>query len=283
MKIGQWNLHVIETAEMLLDGGAMFGVVPKVLWEKQCAADGQNRIRLACRCLLLDNGTERILIDTGCGGGLTEKQYDIYGIDKHAHSVDECIKSHGFTPDDITDVILTHLHFDHMGGIVLRDGDKRTLAFPNAKIHISRMQLEHSRLKCPRDVASYWQKDIDAIEASDKIELHETECELINGVHIHFVYGHTPGQIIVTVHGDEKTLLYAADLTPIRANIKEAWIPAYDLLPLVSLEEKQAILGQALNGNWIIFYEHDIDCVASTLAEDKRGRIIAGEPLNLEN
>jgi glyoxylase-like metal-dependent hydrolase (beta-lactamase superfamily II) len=281
MRIGRYELHPIETGRFALDGGAMFGVVPKPLWEKTNPPDEKNRIALASRALLLIGEGRTVLIDTGNGSKFNDKLRSIYRIDNSTSEIFSSLARRGVTPDDVTHVILTHLHFDHAGGAtVLRKGET-VPAFPRARYYV---QAEHWRAACApteRDRASFFADDFLPLERGGMLELLEGETEVVPGVSVRLVHGHTAALQCPVVSDGRESLFYCADLVPTTSHLSLPWIMAYDLRPLVTLEEKRRLLGEAAEEGWVLFFEHDPGTVAARVQRTDKG-IVLGETVRLE-
>ncbi len=272
MKIGDIETLPIECGRFRLDGGAMFGVVPKVLWEKRAPADEKNRIAMALRSMLIRTGLDIILVDTGVGEGLPRKLRDIYAVDQQSSSLAQSLKEAGLDFGDITRVILTHLHFDHAGGATKADASGQMApTFPNATYYVQRKQYEWAVDPDDRDRASYVQEDFVPLKEQGRLRFLDGEAEIAAGVSVLPVHGHTPGQQLVKISAKAETLLYCADLIPTAAHVPIPWIMSYDLEPLVTVQEKQAILDAASAEEWILFYEHDPNVVASGVVKNEKG------------
>lgn len=266
------NLYAIETGNLKLDGGAMFGVVPKVLWQKQYPADENNLCNWAMRCLLIQDDDRLILIDNGIG----EKQdHDFL---KHYHlngdgSLESSLAKHGFTPADVTDMILTHLHFDHCGGSIKYNDDRTSyeLSFPNATYWVSRAQYEWAVNPNHRESASFLKENIFPIEESGRLRLIEEEGEILPNVSVRIFNGHTEGQLIPLINYHGRTIAFMADLLPATTHIPMPWIMAYDTRPLDTLDDKQRFYNEAVPGDYILFFEHDLYHECCTLQETNKG------------
>lgn len=265
------KLYHLNITNFRVDGGAMFGVVPKALWGKVYPADANNLIPLSLKSLLIDTGSRVILIDCGIGDKQSEKflshVYMFGGVGLQAG-----LAAHGYAPGDITDVILTHLHFDHCGGGVLRDanGDFR-LTFPNAKYHVTRAHWEWATNPNPREADSFLPENIMPIRDLGALNLIEAEGELYPGIQLRIFNGHTRGQIVPIIKVKDRTLVFAADLFPFRAHLPLPWIMSYDVEPLVTLREKELFLEEACAGNYILVYEHDYFSDCSRVHKTPRG------------
>jgi len=271
LKIGDYNLISIETGRFVLDGGAMFGVVPKNLWGKTNPADAQNRISLALRSLLLKSDNRLILIDTGIGNKFEDKYSMIYNIDFSEYSLDKSLNQCNFSRFDITDVIITHLHFDHAGGVSFLNNRNLELNFPNAIHHVQKEQWEWALNPSLKDRASFIKNDFSLLDNKRNLNKVSGPVELFPGIELLVLHGHTPGMQIVKISDSKNTLLYCADLIPTASHIPIPWVMAYDNNPLTTLKEKNQLLPKAVHENWILFFEHDPYHEASTVHYDDKG------------
>jgi glyoxylase-like metal-dependent hydrolase (beta-lactamase superfamily II) len=271
MKIGDYQLHAIETGRFALDGGAMFGVIPKTLWEKTNPPDEKNRIDMAARALLLIGKGRRILIDVGNGSKYSEKLKSIYKFDTHQFDLVSSLKKHNLAPADITDVILTHLHFDHAGGSTHKANGMITPTFPNAKHYVQREHWEAANNPTERDRASFFPDDFIPLQEHGMLNFTEGEGEIVAGIAVRILNGHTPALQCPVISDGTTTLFYCADLVPTASHVPLPWIMAYDLRPLVTLEEKRKILNQAVDENWMIYFEHDPRIEAARLKRTEKG------------
>jgi glyoxylase-like metal-dependent hydrolase (beta-lactamase superfamily II) len=270
-QIGPYTLHAIETGRFGLDGGAMFGIVPKPLWQRRIPADDRNRIPLHMRCLLLEGDGRVILIDDGLGHKYDAKFADIYAIDHETHTLDGSLAAAGFAPEDVTDVVLTHLHFDHCGGSTRRDGDRFVPTFPQATYHVQRAHWAWAHDPNPKEAGSFFARNLDPLEASGQLHLVDGPGTLFPGVSVRLAHGHTEAQQVVLVQGAARTLAFAADLLPTHAHLAPAWTMAYDVRPLVTMDEKAAFLDEAVAAEWSLFFEHDPEVVVADLTRTERG------------
>lgn len=277
------KLHVINTGNFKLDGGAMFGVVPKSLWQHAYPADGNNMCNLSLRCLVAETGDHTILIDAGLGTKQDEKFLNFYYLNGN-DSLERSLQAAGLTREDITDVILTHLHFDHCGGAVDYDADTGTYkpAFPNAVYRVSRDQWEWALRPNPREKASFLKENFLPLMDHDRLHFIENPSLLFPQVEIRLFYGHTAGMAVPVIHpGRDKTLVYAADLFPTTAHIPVSWVCGYDTQPLVSMKEREDFLNEACEKNYTLFFEHDLLTECCTLKQTPKG-VRADKKLSLQ-
>ncbi|PKP52987.1 MAG: MBL fold metallo-hydrolase [Bacteroidetes bacterium HGW-Bacteroidetes-1] len=266
------KLYPIETGNLKLDGGAMFGVVPKVLWQKVYPCDEYNLCNWSMRCLLMVDGNRKILIDNGIGNKQDEKWLSHYYLNGDA-TLEDSLAAVGVKPEEITDMIITHMHFDHCGGSVkwnvARSGLE--LAFPNATYWTSRQQYEWATQPNRREEASYLKENILPIQESGKLKLIEEEGEYIPNIVFKLYNGHTEGQLIPHINFNGKTVVFTADLMPSAAHIPMPWIMAYDTRPLETLADKERFYKDALADDFILFLEHDLYNEACVLHNTPKG------------
>jgi len=256
-KIASYQLHAIETGRFALDGGAMFGIVPKALWERKIAPDPENRIPMHMRCLLLEGNGRLILVDNGIGTKYPEKFGKMFAVDDISMNLKGSLAALGFTESDVTDVILTHLHFDHCGGSTVRNGERLEVAFPNATFHCQRSHWDWAEKSNVREKASFLTENLEPLGASGQLNLLAGNETLYSGIELIPVDGHTRAMQLVKIHDEKSTLVFVADLLPTSAHLMPAWNMAYDLWPMTSIEEKAQILDSAIAGDWQLFFEHD--------------------------
>ena len=266
-KIGPYICDLLETGAFALDGGAMFGVVPKTLWQKTNPTDSQNRIAMALRVLLIQSRDKKILIDSGIGDKWDEKYQKIYRIDHSRHTLEKALADKNLKTTDITDVILTHLHFDHAGGTTYKEGETLKLTFPNATHYVQKEQWTWANHPVEKDRASFLRENIEPL-GKGKLKLLKGPCEIFPGIHILVSHGHTQSQQVVKITDGKKTIFYCGDLIPTSSHVPIPYIMSYDNLPLVIMEEKRTILEQAARENWILCFEHDPKVPAVTVARD---------------
>ncbi len=267
------ELYTINAGYFKLDGGAMFGVVPKSIWQKTNPADENNLCTWAMRCLLIKDGERLILVDNGIGEKQDEKflkHYYLHGDD----TLEKSLASHGFTRDDITDVFLTHLHFDHCGGSIERDADGNlSPAFKNATFWSSRAHWEWAVLPNAREKASFLKENILPIQESGRLKFVDNEDHVgfTDNIQIRFAYGHTDAMMLPQISYKGKTILYMADLLPSVGHIPLPYVMAYDMFPMKTLEEKKKFLEEAAKNEYILYLEHDPVNECCTLQETEKG------------
>lgn len=271
-QIGPYSLHALRAGTFGLDGGAMFGIVPKPLWSERLAPDDQNRISLATRCLLLDGPDRCILIDTGLGDTFSGTKYeDIYAVDRPEGGLEHQLEAHGAGREEVTDVVLTHLHFDHCGGSTRQAGGEPKATFPNATYHVQKAHWNWARKANPKEKHSFLDRTFVPLQKSGQLHLVSGEATLFPGVTVRLVNGHTEAQQIVTVADGDTTLVYVADLLPTTHHLAPAWTMAYDVRPLVTIEEKRDFLERAADAEWNLFFEHDPDVAVANVERTDRG------------
>ena len=273
MKIGNYSVHPIETGRFALDGGAMFGVVPKNLWNKTNPADEQNRITLAMRCILLiaDDG-RKILIDDGMGHKYNDKFGTMYRVDHSQFTLERSLSALDFTPDDITDAILTHLHFDHAGGSTRTDADGKVVpTFKNAKYYVQKKHYEYGLNATEKDRASFLKPDFMPLIESKALNLIDDAGQLFANIKFFIAHGHSPYQQLPIISDGKTTIFFCGDLMPTKTHVSVPYVMAYDNQPLVTIEEKKNILSHAVNENWLLFFEHDPETALGTVMKDEKG------------
>jgi glyoxylase-like metal-dependent hydrolase (beta-lactamase superfamily II) len=279
------KLYSIETGFFKLDGGAMFGVVPKVIWNQLNPGDENNLCDWALRCLLIEDGNKLILIDNGVGDKQDAKffsHYYLHGDD----TLNLSLAKNGFHPDDITDVILTHLHFDHCGGSIIREGEKLIPAFKNATYWSNETHWKWATEPNDREKASFLKENILPIKESGQLRMVSGESSMVNedpaeirlltsdiskNISFRIVNGHTAAMMLPQIIYKEKTIVYVADLLPSVAHIPLPYVMAYDMFPLTTLHEKKSFLTEAADKNYILFFEHDPFNECCTLQKTEKG------------
>lgn len=277
MLFGDHRIEIIPDSEFRLDGGAMFGVVPRVLWERVAPPDENNRIQMNMNCVFIDTGKEKILIETGIGEKFSAKETEIYGIFRERSFADSLLVKTGCRPEDITIVINTHLHFDHCGGNTINNDDGKAVPqFPNARYIVSKREFDHANSPTERDRASYIANNWLAVEQSGQLQLIPHAYEVIPGLTLETNAGHNESMQTWRLFSGGKTLYGFADLVPTRHHVKLPWIMGYDLYPMQTLDFKKHILPQAVREEWICLLYHDFDQPLCKLLESK-GKIISIE------
>jgi glyoxylase-like metal-dependent hydrolase (beta-lactamase superfamily II) len=290
------NLYTINTGYFKLDGGAMFGVVPKTIWNKINPSDENNMCNWAMRCLLIEDGNRLLLIDNGIGDKQDAKffgHYHLHGDD----TLDSSLKKHGFSKDDITDVILTHLHFDHCGGSIVREGDRLVPAFKNATYWSNEAHWQWAVHPNDREKASFLKENILPIQESGQLKFVSNEPSIVNdskdfklqisnfdpseNISMRYVNGHTESMMLPQIKYKDKTIVYMADLLPSAGHIPIPYVMAYDMFPLTTLNEKKSFLTEAQQNNYILFFEHDPNIECCDLVQTEKG-IRAGNTFSLK-
>lgn len=275
LRMGRFELHQVRDGTFALDGGAMFGVIPRPLWEKKHRPDERNRIELALRCLLIVDGKRKILVDDGMGEAWSAKERDIYKLDRSQFDLDRELARAGCSRAEITDVILTHLHFDHGGGTVTRSAaGEPALAFPNAVHHLQRRNWAWAHHASEKDRGSFRSETFKLLERSGKLHLMDGQHELLPGVELFLSEGHTVGLQLVRVTDGDRGVVFCGDLIPTSSHFKPSWAMAYDLYPLTLMEEKKMLLAQAVEERWILFFEHDPEIAGCTVREEEGETVV---------
>jgi len=271
MKIGKYDVHIIDSGYCRLDGGAMFGIIPKPLWNKTNPADDMNRIKLATRNLLLISDSRKILVDTGMGDKWDDKSREIYAVDQETTSLEQSLLKLNLKHDDITDVILTHLHFDHTGGSTVSKNGKLEPAFPNATYYVQKENYKWAVNPSERDKGSYIKDDFVPLKEAGVLMQIEGEKQFDDEIDFIIVNGHTFGQQLLKLSDSANTFLYCCDLFPTASHIPLPYVMGYDLQPLVTVEEKKRILKTALEEEWKLFFEHDPETAYATVHSTEKG------------
>ena len=257
MKVGNYTLYSIETSQFSLDGGAMFGIIPKTLWEKEAPADEYNRIQMVTRSLLVVSNERKIIIDTGNGDKWDDKNRSRYNIDLDKINLSSSLEKYGFIPADITDVFCTHLHFDHAGGNTSIEDGKIVPTFPNATYWIHQDNWDLANSPSEKDRGSYLAENWSVLAENGMIEYVTDREEFLPGIEIMLTYGHTIGMMHPLIKDGNNTVFYAADIFPMAAHVPLAWVMAYDLNPVQTIKEKRSLLPTMVDKNWTVFFEHD--------------------------
>lgn len=275
-RVGRLSVHAIQAGGQQLDGGAMFGVVPKPLWERRIVADDRNRIQLGMRCLLIEHDRGLVLLDNGAGNKENAKFHDIYGVENAGAGgrtlLEDGLVALGVRPDDVALMIDTHLHFDHAGGNTWVDaGGVIRPAFGRARYVVQRAEYHWATHTNERTAASYFPHNFEPVAAAGLFDFVDGETEVWPGIRLLPTPGHTPGHQSVLVESDGARLFYPADLMPTSAHVPLPWIMGYDVEPLRTLESKRAVLQRAADEQWLLLFEHDAYVPAGRVTRDGKG------------
>jgi glyoxylase-like metal-dependent hydrolase (beta-lactamase superfamily II) len=271
MKLGKFEIYPVTDGRFRLDGGAMFGVVPKVLWEKCCPADEKNRIQLGLNCLLIRAHGKNILVDTGLGSKVDTRFQDRFAIERKP-PLEDSLKRVGLAHEDVHMVVNTHLHFDHCGGNTMREEDQVVSAFPKAKYFVQRGEYEDAVRANERTRASYLKENFTPIAHVNLWEFLDGDTEIVLGVSVVVTGGHTAHHQAVKIHSEGKTALYLGDLIPTVSHLPLPYIMGYDLYPLQTLESKRWILDRAFEEKWLLVFEHDPKVQMGYVKKDVEGK-----------
>ena len=285
-QLGDWRIHALQAGGQRLDGGAMFGVVPKPLWERRIPADARNRIPLGMRCLLVEHPEGLVLIDTGVGDKEDAKFLDIYGIEAsvpgHRTMLEAALAAAGFTPADVRVVINTHLHFDHAGGNTQRrtpaaagaptaEASDAEPTFPNARYLVHAGEFEYATHTNERTAASYFARNWAPLQHTGQLALVDGDRELLPGIRMRATPGHTPHHQSIILTSAGETAVFLGDLCPTAAHVPLPWIMGYDVEPLRTLESKRALWREAEAGGWLLVFEHDATTPWGVLTRGEKG------------
>jgi glyoxylase-like metal-dependent hydrolase (beta-lactamase superfamily II) len=278
--LGRLRVHAIQAGGQQLDGGAMFGVVPKTLWSRRLPADDKNRIPMGMRCLLIEHDDGLVLLDTGLGNKETAKFHEIYGIENAGGegrtALEDGIRAAGFAPDDIAVVINTHLHFDHAGGNTWRAPTGEVLpTFPNARYVVQAGERAYAEHPNERTAASYFPPNWAPIVAAGRFEFIAGAREIVSGISVRPTPGHTPYHQSVVVQSGGETLCFLGDVVPTAHHLPLPWIMGYDVEPLVTLESKRTLLAEALREDWLLVFEHDAQAGFGRVVHDGKAYRLA--------
>ena len=273
MKIGKYTLKTIISSYFALDGGAMFGIIPKPLWEKTNPADELNRVTLSTRNLLLISEDKKILIDTGMGKKWDEKSKNIYRIDPNLE-LEHTLELNGVKSDEITDVLLTHLHFDHTGGSTKLENGKLVPAFPNAKYYVQKKNFEWAMNPSDRDKGSYIKENFEPLVKEGVLNLIDGEIDFDNNISLRIINGHTFAQQMIKISDSSNAVLYCADLMPFVSQIRIPYVMGYDIQPMITVQEKKKYLRLAADENWQIYFGHDPEFAIATVKHTEKGIVL---------
>lgn len=271
MKIGKYELVVLETGTFGLDGGAMFGIIPKLLWQNSNPPDEMNRVTLGARCLMLVSDSKKILIDTSLGSGWDEKFMRIYNVNQNGKLLTDVLNGRGYKREEITDVILTHLHFDHTGGSTTFADGKWVPTFPNAKYHVQKKHFEWALNPTDRDRGSFITNRFMPLHEEGLLNLIDNQRQFDDEIEFIVINGHTFSQQMVKISDGNQTVLYCGDLLPFASHVPIPYVMGYDLQPLETVREKKELYPKAIEENWILFFEHDPKIAAATITKTEKG------------
>jgi len=273
MDLGNLQIYSIVENSFKVDGGAMFGVVPKILWQKYISADKDNFITLDINLLLVKSKDKNILIDTGIGDALTKRQKEMFGIEKPSN-LDGSLRDMSLSPEDIDIVILSHLHADHSGGVIKLDKDgKKVPHFPNAKHYAQKREWEDAINPDERTSATYLTENPMLLKENNLVELVDGEKEIIKGMKISSSHGHTPGHQIVFIDGGKEKIIYAADIIPTTAHLRAAYVAGVDLYPRETMQAKKEIIKKCISESWMLALDHDVNTKLCRLRQED-GRVV---------
>lgn len=275
------KLIKIETGNFMCDGGALFGAAPKQLWNKIYPCNEENLCIMSMRSLLIDTGERVVLIDAGMGNKQSDKFYSIHGLTEK-DALHESLRAAGYNARDITDVILTHLHFDHCGWCTHYDSNKKLqITFPNAKHWVSDKQWENYLTPNNREGDAYYKEDMMPVFEQGLLQIISKETTLSPEVKLKQFFGHTPGLIVPHITYNGSTLVFTGDLIPMAAFVSPKWVSAYDTYPVTVLQEKEEFLKEAHANNYILFYQHDYFTECSNVILNAKGKFTSGKPMSL--
>ncbi|HMA61730.1 MAG TPA: MBL fold metallo-hydrolase [bacterium] len=257
LKAGQYEVYILETGRFALDAGVVFGLIPKALWSKKIETDSKNRMEMALRSILIKSDDRKILVETGAGNLLGDKMRQIYKVDYTNYSLEKALQNIGLDFEDITDVINTHLHFDHCGGNVIRENGQIQPAFPNATYYVQKDHYNWVQSPSILDRNSFLPLNYKSLYDDGLLKLIDGPEEIFPGIESLISNGHTPGQQHVLINDDQQPVFFCADLFPLHYNVKTTWISSLELFPVDFVKEKKEIVQKAWEGNWRVIYPHD--------------------------
>ncbi|MBI5529367.1 MAG: MBL fold metallo-hydrolase [Deltaproteobacteria bacterium] len=275
LRTGGYEIDLVDDGLFGLDGGSMFGIVPRHAWARLMPPDEANRVDMALRAVLVRGGGRVILIDAGIGNKIPKKLAARMNIRRDEGTPGK-LRALGIGPGDITDVIATHLHFDHAGGLTTQVGCEIILTYPNARIHVQRACLEWARRPSEKDAASFMAHDVEPLVGSPNLHLLDGDCEVLPGIRVISTNGHSPGtQVVVVSHQPSPSFAFLSDLVSTVHHLRLPYIAAFDVAPLDTLNEKKRVLSQAVDEGWIVCFPHDTNTPACTLAKNEKGEVVA--------
>ncbi|WP_185968877.1 MBL fold metallo-hydrolase [Carboxylicivirga sp. M1479] len=265
------KLIKIDTGNFMVDGGALFGVIPKAMWQSKYPVDNDNYCNLSMRCLLVDTGDRKILIDTGAGAKQSDKFFSWHRLNGN-DSLLKSLSNNGYHPDDISDVILTHLHWDHCGGCVYYDDDNMPqVTFKNATHWVSASQWANYEQPNSREGVVYFPENMRPVYDAGLLQLVDNNEEILPGIEVRLLNGHTQGNLLPIVHTPYGAIAFMGDLIPVAPSVRTPWVAAYDTQPLISIEEKRLFLQEALEKDITLFFEHDLYTECCSLVQTDKG------------
>jgi glyoxylase-like metal-dependent hydrolase (beta-lactamase superfamily II) len=273
--IGDFELTIFSDGTYFLDGGAFFGVVPKVMWSKKASADELNRVVTGLNSLLVRDAKHTVLIETGIGNKLPERMAKIYG---QPAKLLENLSAGGIAPDEIEVVINTHLHFDHCGWNTVRKNEQVVATFPKAKYYVQEGEWQHGRRQHERDAVSYISDNYDPLITSGQMHLLHGDQEIVPGISVKIFPGHTANMQAVIIKSQGETACYISDLIPTSAHLDLTWVMAYDLFPLQTIDSRKRYYAEAMSENWLTVFTHDPNSPWGYLEKDEKGKIVAKLP-----
>ncbi len=271
MQIGKYKISTLETGTFGLDGGAMFGIIPKPLWNKTNPADEKNRIQLGVRCLLLESDSKKIIVDTGMGNNWDDKFISIYNVDQQKNNLIKSLDKKNIKPEEITDVILTHLHFDHTGGSTKLENGKLLPAFSNAKYHVQKKHYDWAINPSDKDRGSFIPITFQPLFENGLLQFTNGEEYFDDEIQFLTINGHTFSQQMLKISDSSNTFLFCGDLIPTMYHIPIPYVMGYDIQPLETIKEKKKFLQQAVDENWKLIFEHDPINVSATVRLSQKG------------
>lgn len=278
IQLGDWHLETINGGSFLIDGGVMFGVVPRTLWSNTMTPDESNRIRVACHCMLARRGRQTVLVDTGYGGKYGPLDRKFYGMESGEPIVDS-LAARGLAVEDIDLVVMSHLHFDHAGGATRRDPHHRLVpTFPRARYVIGRLEWEDATSGAAELHTAYWTDNLAPLEAAGLVELIDGDAEILPGLRTTLTGGHTRGHLLVRFEGGGQMLAYLGDLCPTTAHLRRMWHTAYDTYPLDTRRRKPQLLGEAADRGWWVVWNHDPRVAVGRIARHPKREFVLVEP-----
>ena len=277
-RLGSLTVHPVVEGRVSLDGGALFGTVPRTAWERHFTPDDRNRVGLVTRAMLIVAGDRKILVDVGMGARWDGQHRALYGLD-HSGTLEGGLEKLGITRADVTDLVMSHLHFDVAGALVREEGGELRLSYPNATVHLQRRHWKWAHQPAEKDAENFRKHDFGLLERSGKLHLLEGSTELYPGVHLFVSEGHTVGMQLVRLEHENEALVFCGALIPATAHLHATWVSAFDLYPLTTVEEKRQLLAQAVEEQWKLFFSRDPKVAICTVKDDGSGQVAVDQVL----